>query len=176
LIGYQRVPSGFIFPLANVQVAAIRLLHLKCAIRSPSPHHLLLNHAPPLGMRSLLELSPLSSVQSHISVFEYPHYTVSALQDTVDETVFDPQHYRPRGPQRDFIYPRPVQSLPPLRAFLRNEGIDTDIEPRQQRLVSATHEVAREEARRRAIRATATRYVFLEHTEASSHFPLLLKN
>lgn len=63
----------------------------------------------------------------------------------------------PRGPQRDFIYPRPVQSLPPLRAFLRNEGIDTDIEPRQQCLVRATHEVAREDARRRAIRAAPTR-------------------
>ncbi|KAN0126782.1 hypothetical protein V8E52_000422 [Russula decolorans] len=64
----------------------------------------------------------------------------------------------PRGPQRDFIHPRPVQSLPPLRAFLRNEGIDTDIEPPQQCLVRATHEVAREEARRRAIRAAPTRF------------------
>lgn len=53
----------FIFSLANVQVAANRLLYLKCAIRSPSHESLLLNHAPPLGMRSLLELSPLSSVQ-----------------------------------------------------------------------------------------------------------------
>lgn len=81
-------------------------------------------------------------------------------------TVYNAQHYRPRGPQRDFIYPRPVQSLPPLRAFLRNEGIDTDVVPRQQTLVSATHEVAREEARRRAIRAAPTRCVYLEHTEA----------
>lgn len=75
-------------------------------------------------------------------------------------------HRRPRYPQRDAIYPRPVQSLPPLRAFLRNEGIDADIEPRQPCLVGATHEVAREEARRRAVRAAATRYGFVEYTKA----------
>jgi hypothetical protein len=98
---------------------------------------------------------------------------VSALQGQCRRDNHNPQRYRPRGPQRDFVYPRPVQSLPPLRAFLRNEGIDTDIEPRQQSPVSATHEVAREEARRRAIRATATRYVSLEHTEAPSHYPPL---
>jgi hypothetical protein len=100
---------------------------------------------------------------------------VSALQRQCRRDGHNPQHYRPRGPQRDFIYPRPVQSLPPLRAFLRNEGIDTDIEPRQQRLVSATHEVAREEARRRVLRAAPTRYVFLEHTEASSHYSPLAR-
>lgn len=98
---------------------------------------------------------------------------MSALQRRCRRHSHNPQHYRPRGPQRDFIYPRPVQSLPPLRTFLRNSGIDTDIEPRQPSLVSATHEVAREEARRRAIRATATRYVSLEHTEAPSHYPPL---
>ena len=78
-------------------------------------------------------------------------------------------HCRPRYPQRDAIYPRPVQSLPPLRAFLRNEGIDTDIEPRQPCLIGATHEVAREEARRRALRAAVTRYGFVEYTKAQSH-------
>jgi hypothetical protein len=78
-------------------------------------------------------------------------------------------HCRPRYPQRDAIHPRPVQSLPPLRAFLRNEGIDTDIEPRQPCPIGATHEVAREEARRRALRAAATRYGFVEHTKAQSH-------
>ena len=71
-------------------------------------------------------------------------------------------NYRPRCPQRDFIHPRPVQSLPSLREFLRTEGIATDIEPRQEGLISATREVAREEAMRRALRAAATRYVFLE--------------
>jgi hypothetical protein len=71
-------------------------------------------------------------------------------------------HCRPRYPQRDAIHPRPVQSLPPLRAFLRDEGIDTEIEPRQPCLIGATHEVAREEARRRALRAAATRYGFVE--------------
>jgi len=71
-------------------------------------------------------------------------------------------HCRPRYPQRDAIYPRPVQSLPPLRAFLRDEGIDTDIDPRQPCFIGATHEVAREEARRRALRAAATRYGFVE--------------
>jgi hypothetical protein len=155
-------------------VAAIRLFHLKCAIRSPSRESLLLNHAPPLGIRSLLQLSPLSSVQRHICVLEYPRHTVSALHNQCRRDCHNAQLYRPRVPQRDFIYPRPVQSLPPLRAFLRNEGIDTDIEPRQQCLVRATHEVAREEARRRAIRADPTRYVSLEHTEASSHYPPLL--
>ncbi|KAI9513339.1 hypothetical protein F5148DRAFT_1319097 [Russula earlei] len=63
----------------------------------------------------------------------------------------------PRCPQRDFINPRPVQTLPPLRAFLREEGIDADIEPRQPRFIGATHEIAREEARRRALRPVATR-------------------
>jgi hypothetical protein len=99
---------------------------------------------------------------------------VSALQRQCRRDCHNVQHYRPRGPQRDFIYPRPVQSLPPLRAFLRNEGIDTDIEPRQQRLARPTHELAREEARWRAIRAAPTRYVFLDHTQASSHYPPLL--
>ncbi|KAI0307107.1 hypothetical protein B0F90DRAFT_1813915 [Multifurca ochricompacta] len=64
----------------------------------------------------------------------------------------------PRCPQRDFIYPRPVQSLPPLRAFLRDEGIDTEIELPQPPLVGASHDGAGEEACRRALRVTATRY------------------
>ncbi len=68
--------------------------------------------------------------------------------------------YSPRR-QRDLIYPRPVQTLPPLRAFLRNEGINADIETRHPQLTGTVHEVAREEARRRALKAAATRYVFL---------------
>ncbi len=70
--------------------------------------------------------------------------------------------YSPRRPQRDLIYPRPVQSLPPLRAFLRNEGINADIDARHPQLVGTTHEAAREEARRKALKAAATRYVFSE--------------
>lgn len=77
-------------------------------------------------------------------------------------------HCRPRYPQRDTIYPRPVQSLPPLRAFLRNEGIDTAIDPRQPCRIDATHEIAREEARRRAIRAATARYVLPEQSRAQS--------
>lgn len=64
--------------------------------------------------------------------------------------------YSPRRPQRDLCHPHPVQSLPPLRAFLRNEGIDADIDAR---LVGTTHGAAREEARRRALKAAATRYM-----------------
>lgn len=66
----------------------------------------------------------------------------------------------PRRLQRDLPYPRPVQSLPPLRAFLRNEGINADIETRHSQLIGTAHEAAREEARRRALKAAATRYVF----------------
>lgn len=78
-------------------------------------------------------------------------------------------HYRPRYPHRDTIYPRPVQSLPSLRDFLRNEGIETDIEPRQPCRIDATHENAREDARRRAIRSATTRYGFPGHAKAQSH-------
>jgi hypothetical protein len=79
------------------------------------------------------------------------------------------QRRRTRCPQRDFIHPRPVQSLPPLRAFLREEGIDTDIEPRRPCHIGSAHEVAREDARRRALRAATTRYGSLGRTEAKSH-------
>ena len=60
-------------------------------------------------------------------------------KDSVDESCHIDQHYRPRGPQRDFIlessihgggvlYDPVATTVPPLRAFLRvkNEGIDTD--------------------------------------------------
>jgi hypothetical protein len=81
----------------------------------------------------------------------------------------NPHATPPRSPQRDFIYPRPVQSLPPLRAFLRNSGIDTDIEPRHHGLISATHEIAREEARRRAVRAATARPLLdYEHRNGAS--------
>lgn len=63
----------------------------------------------------------------------------------------------PRRAQRDLIHPYPVRSLPPLRAFLRNEGINADIETRHPQLVGNAHETAREEARRRALKAAATR-------------------
>ena len=62
-IGYQQVPSGFIFSLANVKVAAYRLLYLKCGIRPSSHESLLLDHALPLGTRFLPEPSPLPSLQ-----------------------------------------------------------------------------------------------------------------
>jgi hypothetical protein len=68
--------------------------------------------------------------------------------------------YSPRRPQRDLIHPCPVQSLPPLRAFLRNKGINADIDARRPQLVGTAHEAAREEARRRALKAPATRCVF----------------
>jgi hypothetical protein len=59
--------------------------------------------------------------------------------------------------QRDLIHPCTVQSLPPLRAFLRNEGINADIDACRPQLVGTAHEVAREEARRRALKSPATR-------------------
>lgn len=67
--------------------------------------------------------------------------------------------YSPRRPQRDLIHSHPVQSLPPLRAFLRNEGIDADIGNRLPQVVGASREAAREEARRRDLKAAAKRYV-----------------
>ncbi|KAH9006757.1 hypothetical protein EDB86DRAFT_4933 [Lactarius hatsudake] len=63
----------------------------------------------------------------------------------------------PRRPQRDLIHPQPAQSLPPLRAFLRDEGINADIDARHPQFVGTAHEAAREEARRRALKAAATR-------------------
>ena len=78
--------------------------------------------------------------------------------------------YSPRRPQRDLIHHCPVQSLPPLRAFLRNKGINADIDARRPQLVGIVHESAREEARRRALKAPATRYVCpLAHRSPQSY-------
>ena len=66
----------------------------------------------------------------------------------------------PRRRQRDLIHPYPTQSLPPLRAFLRNKGINADIDACRPQLLGTAHEAAREEARRRALKAPAMRCVF----------------
>jgi len=149
-------------------VAAYRLLHLKCVIgpsslcvpppSCPTAWNTNPTNIPPL-QRPAIPLFPLVPTPACESIGKWLHGR--------DTHLFP--HCRPRYPQRDTIYPRPVQSLPPLRAFLRNEGIDTDIEPHQPCRIDSSHEIAREQARWRAIRAATTRYGHPEHAKSLSH-------